>query len=142
MVTDSPLEVVKGTMACPTGPGLGVEVDEEKLIEMVKESGFEVLVEWAELDVALDGAALAVTGEGLLDEMSFNGKVVGGVANWAAAAGVPTLAVVGDADDGVAIPDGVQVVSLVDRFGVDAAFEDTVELVTQVVLSSLAAINL
>jgi glycerate kinase len=106
------------------------------------ESGFEVLAEWAELDIALEGAALAVTGEGLLDEMSFNGKVVGGVASWAAAAGVPTLAVVGDTDPGVRAPDGVQVVSLVDRFGRDAAFEDTVELVTQVVLSSLPAINL
>ena len=42
-VLKKPLEVVKGTMACPTGPGLGVEVDEEKLTEMVKESGFEVL---------------------------------------------------------------------------------------------------
>lgn len=106
------------------------------------ESGFEVLAEWAELDVALEGAALAVTGEGLLDEMSFNGKVVGGVASWAAAAGVPTLAVVGDADPGVRVPDGVQVVSLVDRFGRDEAFDHTVELVTQVVLSSLPAINL
>lgn len=105
------------------------------------ESGFEILAEHTELDLALRGADLAVTGEGLLDEMSFKGKVVGGVARWASAVNVPTLAVVGDMTEGVVIPDDVTVVSLVERFGAEAAFERTVELVVQVVLSSVPEIN-
>jgi glycerate kinase len=104
------------------------------------ESGFEILAEHAELDVALIDAHLAVTGEGLLDEMSFQGKVVGGVTRWATAANVPVLAVVGEALVGVATPENAEVVSLVERFGAEAAFEKTVELVTQVVLESLPAI--
>ncbi len=105
------------------------------------ESGFEILAEHAQLDIALKDAALAVTGEGLLDDMSFQGKVVGGVSRWAAAAKVPTLAVVGDVAEDVSIPTNVTVVSLAERFGVDAAFEKTVELVVQAVVSSLPAKN-
>lgn len=105
------------------------------------ESGFEILAEHAELDVALKGAQLAVTGEGFLDEMSFQGKVVGGVTRWAAAAEVPVLAVVGDVEQGVGNVANVQIVSLVARFGAEAAFERTVELVTQVVVESLPAIK-
>ena len=47
-------------------------------------------------------ADLVVTGEGFLDEQSFEGKVVGGVQEWAADAGVPVVAVVGDAAPEVA----------------------------------------
>lgn len=95
------------------------------------DSGFEVLAERAELDRLLDGAGLAVTGEGFLDAESFNGKVVGGVADWAEAADVPVLAIVGDWDPGIDLPSNVEVISLVERFGREAAFERTVELVAE-----------
>ena len=98
------------------------------------ESGFEVLAERAELDQLLEGASLAVTGEGFLDGESFNGKVVGGLAGWAGAADVPVLAIVGDRDPDVDLPANVEVISLVERFGRDAAFERTVDLVTEVLL--------
>ena len=42
-------------------------------------------------------ADLVVTGEGRLDATSFDGKVVGGVVDLARAAGVPVVAVVGQA---------------------------------------------
>ncbi len=58
------------------------------------EPGFEVVAQVAGLDGALDGVDLVVTGEGRLDATSFAGKVVGGVLEWSADAGVPHVAVI------------------------------------------------
>ncbi len=102
------------------------------------ESGFSVLAERAELDVALIGADLVITGEGFLDDESFNGKVVGGVAEWAAAERVPVLAVVGDRDPEVTWPDHVTVVSLVEMAGIDRSMTDTVDLVREAVAADLS----
>ncbi len=102
------------------------------------ESGFTVLAERAELDVALEGAQLVVTGEGALDAESFHGKVVGGVLGWAEPMGVPVLAVVGELDPDVVIPPGIEVVSLVERFGREASLSNAVELVGTVVSERLA----
>ena len=49
----------------------------------------------------VEGADLVVTGEGFLDAQTFEGKVVGGVAELAAEAGVPCVAVAGEVFDGV-----------------------------------------
>ena len=79
----------------------------------------------------MEGADLVVTGEGFLDEQSFDGKVVGGVAGLAAEVGVPLLVVAGEVFDGV---DGrVDAVSLVERFGRDRALSDTLVCITEVV---------
>lgn len=102
------------------------------------ESGFSVLAEHAELDVALGVADLVVTGEGYLDAESFNGKVVGGVAEWAAADGVPVLAIVGERDPDVLAPQGVDVVSLVELVGRKRAMTETVELVGGVLAADLS----
>lgn len=103
------------------------------------ESGFDVVAERVGLDERLTGADLVVTGEGYLDDESFNGKVVGGVAAWAAELSVPVLAVVGDRDDATPTPEGLVVVSLADRFGLDRALAEPVDLVEQVVADHLAA---
>jgi glycerate 2-kinase len=58
------------------------------------EPGFEVVAGEVGLERALDGATLVVTGEGKLDVTSFEGKVVGGVLEWAAELGVPRRAVI------------------------------------------------
>jgi glycerate 2-kinase len=84
------------------------------------EPGFEVVAQAAGLDAALDGAELVVTGEGKLDVTSFEGKVVGGVLEWAADAGVPHRAViVGQATDAAreeaSVLGDVQVLALTDR---------------------------
>lgn len=101
-------------------------------------SGFELLAEEADLAAALAGAALVVTGEGHLDEGSFDGKVVGGVLAEASDAEVPALVVVGERDDGVGLPAGAEVVALAERFGLEAALSDPVRLVQQVVSEALA----
>jgi glycerate kinase len=102
------------------------------------ERGFDVLAEEAELDRLLEGASLVITGEGFLDDQSFNGKVVGGVAEWAAAAGVPVLSIVGARDPSVVAPDHVDVVSLSEVYGETASWERTVDLAAQVAAERLS----
>jgi glycerate kinase len=87
----------------------------------------ELVADLVGLGDAVEGADLVVTGEGLLDVESFDGKVVGGVAELALDLGVPVVAVVGAVDpDGVAgvVPEGVSVVSLTERFGSERSLND------------------
>ncbi len=93
------------------------------------ESGFEMLADRARLDEHLAEADLVITGEGYLDDESFAGKVVGGVHRWAAEAGVPVAAIVGQADPGLQPPPGIEIRSLTDRYGIDRSMDETIELV-------------
>jgi glycerate kinase len=99
--------------------------------------GFDLVADEVDLHDRLEDADLVVTGEGFLDEQSFEGKVVGGVAGLAAGAGVPVLALVGRVLDGVAVPEGVEVVSLVDTVGEERAVGDTAAVVEEVVAGRL-----
>lgn len=98
--------------------------------------GFEVVAEAVDLEATLEGADLVITGEGFLDEESFDGKVVGGVVAMAGELHVPVLAVVGqvfeDADD------RVDTISLVERFGDGRARNDTIACVVEAVAARLA----
>ncbi len=79
--------------------------------------GFEVVARLAGLDEALRGAALCVTGEGRIDAQSLDGKVVGGVATFAARCGVEVLAIGGSVDPLAAAAlraRGVSCVALID----------------------------
>ena len=99
-------------------------------------NGFELLAEEVDLYGRIEGADLVVTGEGALDDTSLQGKVVGGVGEMAAAAGVPVLTVVGRVDGG-ASPARGELISLSDRFGAELAMADTARLVGQAVLDPL-----
>lgn len=84
------------------------------------EPGFDVVAQAAGLDAALDGAELVVTGEGKLDISSFEGKVVGGVLEWAADAGVSHRGVIvgqatAAAREEASVMGDVQVLALTDR---------------------------
>jgi len=83
---------------------------------------------------------LVITGEGRLDTTSFDGKVVGGVAAFAADAGIPTAAVVGSADPGVVENQDVLVdVAVVsDQFGMDAALNEPKRFIEAAVAALLA----
>jgi glycerate kinase len=98
-------------------------------------SGFDAVAEHLHLEDVLEDADLVVTGEGFLDEQSFDGKVVGGVVEMAAGLGVPVLAVAGEVYDGV--EDRVPTVSLVDRFGRDRALADPLGCVAEAVTERL-----
>ncbi|HEX2384577.1 MAG TPA: glycerate kinase [Acidimicrobiales bacterium] len=97
--------------------------------------GFDLVADEVGLDDALEGADLIVTGEGFVDAQSFDGKVVGGVAERAAAAGVPVLVVAGEVYDDAGAR--VQAVSLVERFGEDRARRQTAACVEQVLRDHL-----
>jgi glycerate kinase len=88
--------------------------------------GFELVADELDLYDRLDDADLVITGEGQLDDTSFAGKVVGGIATVAADADVPVLAVVGSIDDTMAtpLPPGLSAVSVAEIVGADLAFTE------------------
>ena len=99
-------------------------------------SGFDLIADELDLAAAVEQADLVVTGEGFVDEASFQGKVVGGIAALAAEYGVPVLVVAGEVFDGV--DDRVPAVSLVREFGRERALGDTLACITEVVAAHLA----
>ncbi len=62
---------------------------------------FDVVFEYIDLDAALDGADLVLTGEGSLDHQTPKGKIPAEVAARATARGVPTVAIAGTLGAGV-----------------------------------------
>lgn len=99
--------------------------------------GFTVIADAVELCDAIEGADLVITGEGQLDATSFDGKVVGGVAKLAAAAGVAAVAVVGRTMEGTDSP--IPVIDLVARFGEEQAMTATLDCVSRAAAELLAS---
>jgi glycerate kinase len=99
--------------------------------------GFALVAEEVSLVDRVQQADLVITGEGFLDEQSFEGKVVGGVVELAAEAGVPVLAVVGDVYDDA--DTRVETIALAARFGRARALEHTLECVEDAVSEWLSA---
>lgn len=100
--------------------------------------GFELVADELDLYDHLEGADLVITGEGRLDDTSFAGKVVGGVAEIAAEMGVATLAVVGSVAPRTDTH-GLDVVSLVESVGEDAALSAPKQSVERAVADWLSA---
>jgi glycerate kinase len=100
------------------------------------EPGFDVVASAVDLEGALEGATLVVTGEGRLDQTSLEGKVVGGVLDWAADIGVEHCAVIAgqvtdDAREELSVRH-TQVLALTDRvWHVDEAFTRAALLVEE-----------
>jgi len=101
--------------------------------------GFELIADELELAERFESADLVVTGEGFLDAQSFEGKVVGGVAELAKAAGVRVLAVAGQVYDGA--EQRIDTVSLVARYGEKRAMADTAACITEAVSDALRAMG-
>ncbi|MCB0971559.1 MAG: glycerate kinase, partial [Acidimicrobiales bacterium] len=99
-------------------------------------SGFELIADELDLAGQVEAADLVVTGEGFVDEGSFDGKVVGGMVELAAEFDVPVLVVAGEVFDGV--DDRVATVSLVERFGRERAMSDTAACIAEAVAAHLA----
>lgn len=98
--------------------------------------GFDLVAEHVRLDERIAEADLVVTAEGLLDATSFAGKVVGGVLSRAALAGVPALAVAGEA--AVPVPSPARALSLVERCGREGALAEPAACLERVVAEALA----
>lgn len=110
------------------------------------EPGFEVVANAVGFDQAIEGVDLVVTGEGRLDATSFAGKVVGGVLEWAADAGVPHAAVIAgqatdDAREEMAVHANAQLLALTDRVWQSAeTFSRTAVLVEEAALEAGRAV--
>lgn len=97
-------------------------------------SGFDLVADRLDLAARIEGADLVVTGEGLLDEQSFEGKSVGGVVELCAELDVPVVVVAGDVDGE---PDGIDYLTLVDAVGEERAMADPLGSLRSVAASLL-----
>ncbi len=84
--------------------------------------GFDLVADELDLHDAIAAADVVITGEGFLDEQSFDGKVVGGVQAMADDAGKPVAAIVGDAAPEVAAR--IDHISLVNEYGSQRAMNE------------------
>ena len=105
-------------------------------------SGFQLVSDEIGLDELVEGADLVITGEGFLDDESFDGKVLGGVAELAHELGVPCLALVGEVVEPIpALPEGLTVMSLSEMFGAERSMADPCWCAAQAVQLFLAERN-
>ena len=101
--------------------------------------GFELISDAVDLDEQVEEADLVITGEGFLDEESFDGKVVGGVVELGRELGTPVVAVVGESFDGAA--GKVPTVSLVERFGRERALGHTLACLQEAAADAIALVR-
>jgi glycerate kinase len=98
-------------------------------------SGFELVADRIDLAGRIEGADLVITGEGLLDAESFNGKAVGGVVALARELDVPVVVLAGNAEG----DQPVQVRTLVATVGDQRAWAEPLAAVEEVVAGIIAA---
>jgi len=105
--------------------------------------GFELVADELDLFDQLPGTDLLITGEGRLDETSFDGKVVGGMVSIGREEGIRVAAIVGSADPDTVSSrrDEISVVSLVERFGEQAAFDAPTRCIEQAAIHLLAELG-
>ena len=103
------------------------------------EPGFDLVAEAVDLDERAEGADLVVTGEGVVDEPSFDGKVGGGVVDLARRLQVPCLVVAGEVLEG--LPGDLDAISLTEAFGSERARTATLGCVEEVLRARLAAMR-
>lgn len=101
------------------------------------EPGFDLVAEAVDLDERAERADLIVTGEGFVDEQSFDGKVVGGMVALARWLQVPCLVVAGEVLEG--LPGDLDAISLTAACGPERSRTETLACVEEVVGARLAA---
>jgi glycerate kinase len=102
--------------------------------------GFDIVADELGLEQLVESSDVIITGEGFVDVESFNGKVVGGMAGLAQAAGKKFGVICGNIDPEVT--SRVIHVSLVEQFGTDQAFTATatcIERATGALLEQLGS---
>ena len=103
--------------------------------------GFDIVAEETGFDEAIKNHDLVITGEGLLDDTSFDGKVVGSVADYAGEHGTQILTVVGDIDEylDASLVARVNAHSLTAEFGRDESMQRTMHCIEETVTRILRA---
>lgn len=84
--------------------------------------GFELVADELDLYDRVPNSDMVITGEGFLDEQSFQGKVVGCVQELCDSMHIPVAAVVGEADP--VVTSRIHHVSLAERFGLERALRE------------------
>lgn len=102
-------------------------------------AGFDIVAEEVGFYDAVREHDLVITGEGLLDDTSFEGKVVGNVFATATDAGKKTLAIVGDIDENMTSPlaRDLHTVSLTDMFGSEKSHAQVLRCIEDAAHASL-----
>lgn len=103
-------------------------------------AGFDIVAEEVGFYDAVREHDLVVTGEGLLDDTSFEGKVVGNVFASARLAGADTVAVVGDVDENMTNPIAreLRTVSLTEMFGAQRSHTEVLRCIEDAAHSVLS----
>lgn len=93
--------------------------------------GFDIVAEENGFDEAVKEHDLVITGEGLLDDTSFDGKVVGSVFDYVQEAKKRTLAIVGDIDEAMdsSLRAEIETISITEMFGADMALQQVLRCV-------------
>lgn len=118
-----------------TGAAGGAGFAAAAVFGAVLRPGIEIVLEMLRFELALSGADLVVTGEGLLDDQTLHGKAAQGVAVAARSAGVPVHAVVGHstlAPDMALAAGFLQVHPLTECAGVEEAMRSPAPLLEQI----------
>jgi len=101
--------------------------------------GFDIVAEENGFDEAIKEHDLVITGEGLFDDTSFDGKVVGSVLDYANEAGTKAMAIVGDIDDAMdtELRAEIETVSITEKFGNDMAMQQVLRCIEDAALDVL-----
>ena len=99
--------------------------------------GFDVVADEIELDDRVERCDIVVTGEGFMDDQSFEGKVVGGMRGLADLKGKKFSAIVGNCDVDVDFP----VANLTSRFGNEDAMNKTLWSIEQAAIELLRRLS-
>ncbi len=97
--------------------------------------GFDLVADEVGLHELIAAADLVITGEGFMDEESFDGKAVGGVREIADELNTPVIAICGDIDESVR--SRMEAVSLIDLFGEQQAFAQPLHCIEQAAMQIL-----
>lgn len=101
--------------------------------------GFDLVADEIDLHDRVDAADLVITGEGYLDEQSFEGKVVGGVLTLASMAHRDARVIVGNGD--AALCERLGATRLVEQYGEDEAFGRTTWCIEQATRALITAMS-
>jgi glycerate kinase len=101
--------------------------------------GFDIVADEVGFYDAVREHDIVITGEGLLDDTSFEGKVVGNVFNTATHEGKSTLAIVGDIDENItdATARELRTISLTEMFGTEASHTHVLRCIEDAALAAL-----
>jgi len=95
--------------------------------------GFDIVAQETGFDEAVRHTDLVITGEGLLDDTSFDGKVVGSVLSYAQEFNTPVAAIVGDVDPAMdsTLHQSLRVMNLTEQYGVDTAMQQVLRCIEE-----------